>query len=599
MGKTLDKALYPNFSDDYQRAVLALMLQDKSFAQKALFISRMSVNGKTPVIFTNNHVQYIFSIVVDSMDKYKALPTRGHIETVISESQFANESKLLVSFLDSLLNRQIEDRDYYEETFITYVKDALSLGSIHELKNNLDKMPPSEAVKQLARINMTLSEIDDEPDTELTLDSIVGYLNDPRKVVERIPTGIQDLDKELNGGLPKGGLHLALGDSNVGKTRFMIGVIGTAALTRGKKVLHLNLDGRNDEPLELYTSSLNDIDTNRIINRDLNSTDLKAISNTREQYGKNLLIKNFGDKTVFAEDLWDYCEQVRTRFPFDVLIIDYIGVCGTRIKTSDIRERNMITHRMFRNFAKKFEVSVVTATQATRDAQQRMIEAKNKDGGGRPLIRGTDIAEAYEIYRVAETCLTLNRTDDEKNRNMLRVHVAKQRQGRTGKTVGLYTRYESCVLNTGNYFDPDVNVDFEEADGDSAEAKGIKTIKAIENTKRGIEKVIAKIEVELSRRISETIDKKEASIDPAEKESLHATILGFKEKGRSDVEKIQSDLKSVYPNLTPALLAAVREQIKDLKETGGDKAKLTELMREEKLMSYALGEAKILNLLAA
>lgn len=73
--------------------------------------------------------------------------------------------------------------------------------------------------------------------------------------MERIETGIKGFDELVEGGFPKGSIVLITGVPGSGKTIFCLQTAKNLA-ERGKKVLHMNVDGETPETLELQAELL-------------------------------------------------------------------------------------------------------------------------------------------------------------------------------------------------------------------------------------------------------------------------------------------------------------------------------------------------------
>jgi hypothetical protein len=62
-----------------------------------------------------------------------------------------------------------------------------------------------------------------------------------------------------------------------------------------------------------------------------------------------------------------------------------------------------------------------------------------------PILRSSDISEAFEIARVSGIIMSLNMTDDERREGKLRVYLEKQRHGVKGNQYGILTDFQLVI----------------------------------------------------------------------------------------------------------------------------------------------------------
>jgi KaiC/GvpD/RAD55 family RecA-like ATPase len=260
----------------------------------------------------------------------------------------------------------------------------------------------------------------------------------------KAPTGIDELDDALNGGLNPGDTFLALAQSGVGKTK-LLRYIGVSCARMGLKVLHLQAEGSKEECEDGYDATwsgmrLSDIE-NATISLDILQKMKKASSNINA-LGGEIYVEAFEqfDSADLSQARQIITNLIKTVGPIQVLIIDYLELFdpGNGRKYSnaaDERKRREAVANGLKNIALEFKIAVFTATQASTVATDLLNNAEFTQ-------TRYHISEFKGAIKPFSVFITLNQTSEEYRNNIMRLYVDKLRKYKGGQLIKLYQRYD-------------------------------------------------------------------------------------------------------------------------------------------------------------
>jgi KaiC/GvpD/RAD55 family RecA-like ATPase len=219
---------------------------------------------------------------------------------------------------------------------------------------------------------------------------------------------------------------LVFGDQNVGKSFCMVH-FGKVALMQRKFVVHITLETSKDIIMNRYASAF----PSRVIPN--SSYDLLDKENLLLANGQNFKLRkmnqkildkkvaflhrigaqlhlhqatNFSFKDFVA--LIDMLELQYERVP-DLVIIDSPDQMKFDTKYKEYRHAERELYQDLLDFSKDRCCTLVVTTQAGRQASKK------------ELTKGADVAESYDKVRIVDTVLTLNQTEEEQSKGLLRL----------------------------------------------------------------------------------------------------------------------------------------------------------------------------------
>lgn len=267
-----------------------------------------------------------------------------------------------------------------------------------------------------------------------------------------VPTGFPELDK-LMLGLHQNEMIVIAGRPGTGKTSIALNIAENAVFGKNPvPTLVFSLEMLGHQLVERMIASRARIDQHRLRSGYLDKGSLKDIgSAATELRGAPLWIDDTSGLSIL--DVRARARRVSQRIERDgkklgLVVVDYLQLLrGTDPGAPREQEVAEISRGM-KAMSKELRAPVVVLAQLNRASEQ---EARNP--------RASDLRESGAIEQDADAILLLSRqrksaTDEETDENpnwLIRVELAKQRNGPTGVVTLLfnrsYTRYESISLD--------------------------------------------------------------------------------------------------------------------------------------------------------
>ncbi len=241
---------------------------------------------------------------------------------------------------------------------------------------------------------------------------------DALRHLEKCPTGIDDLDVELGGGLPRGQLGMFIGGAGAGKSMALSHVAAFASRI-GLFVGYATLELPEAVVLARITANHTTIPIDRILAGD---------PEAREKLMDNLpdgvcIVKEFTPQVTTVADVraWvDLCENSEER-SMDVLVVDYADKMTANCKDRSTYKIMEHVYEDLRLFVHEGTRWGWTASQATRADKQQ----KKK-------LDLEHVSDSVNKVRVVDLAITLNLDDGEE----MTYYVAKNRTGKGRMSVG-------------------------------------------------------------------------------------------------------------------------------------------------------------------
>lgn len=241
--------------------------------------------------------------------------------------------------------------------------------------------------------------------------------------LQRLPTGVGELDLALDGGLMRGGEFVWLAPTGAGKSMALAHQAGTA-MRCGMFVGYATMELPEPLVFARIVANVTGVPINAVLDgaRDEAARRLDAMQATLG----SCLVKEFTPHATTVEDLKEWvarCEDVEGR-PMDALVVDYADKMVAPKEKSEYSSARVV-YEGLRVFAQERGKWVHTASQA---------KGQGKDAGKKKL----DVDQAADSMhkgRVCDVMVSLNVTGEGDDR-MVEYFVAKHRTGKSRMCVG-------------------------------------------------------------------------------------------------------------------------------------------------------------------
>jgi replicative DNA helicase len=246
---------------------------------------------------------------------------------------------------------------------------------------------------------------------------------DKLRYLNRLPTGVLELDSVLDGGPPRGSLGVAMAGPGGGKSMMLNHITGNA-LWLGQHACVATLE----LPERLWLARLAANITNFPIDKVLDGSMEAARSRLVElapQLGP-CTVKYFTPKATTVEDIkrWVLDVEQHVGSPVSLLVVDYADklIPSHRVDARESEYKAMDrVYESLRIFAEESSRWAWTASQAKRGDKRRKV------------IEVDDVADSMGKVRVCDLALSLMMSDQQEQ---VSFYVAKNRVGRALIKVG-------------------------------------------------------------------------------------------------------------------------------------------------------------------
>lgn len=253
-----------------------------------------------------------------------------------------------------------------------------------------------------------------------------------------IPTGIEGLNKTLNGGWYKKQFVCGIGSSGIGKSTFLVNHACAAAYA-GFNTL-------------LLTVELDDVMVvERILQRITQRTREELLEQRDESIGwisrwfgradARLVVKQARSGRFTVSDLEAYLDRLEMLEGFvpDLIVVDYLDELrpSAEQRRQDKRHQHRGIAQDLVGLAKVRDVAVVTMTQTNREAlEKKKVTLKH-------------IGEDYGKVQVADLVFAICQTQDEYDKQQARIRWLKKRdRGGKGQEVPIWVDYGIMMVES-------------------------------------------------------------------------------------------------------------------------------------------------------
>lgn len=289
-----------------------------------------------------------------------------------------------------------------------------------------------------------------------------------------IPTGVEQLDKVLGGGLDKGKLGLIIAAAGFGKTTFTTAIDSFAASYKceannneGFKVLQIYFEDEDVDITRKHYSKLTQEEARKF--KRLDDFEREDIANMlenhpdKEMLKKNLRLKRFRTGEKSATDIGLFIKRlINTGFKPDLVTIDYFECIAPEkggYATDTEWTREGVTMRKLENLAHELDIAIWVPTQGTKDSM-------NSPEG----VRMDQASGSAKKVHVAQLIISIARGIGDIDNNRAVISILKNRSGKAGKIFNnVLFNNGTCTISCSDIEEYDAGAWGEEAERRAAE----------------------------------------------------------------------------------------------------------------------------------
>ena len=403
---------FSRFGKTFQESLCRLILLDRPFADQIGEVLDFN-------FFELKYLQVFCRKVYDYKERYKTHPTTDIMLTVL-RTELDDENEAIQGQVRNYFARALTKEEAESEN---YIKDmSLDFCRKQKLKEAILK-----SIKLIK--SSSFDEVKSEIDAALKLGADNNFGHDYVKDFElryvprhRFPvsTGWKKIDDLCEGGLGKGELGVVIAPTGAGKSMALVH-LGAEALKQGKTVVHYTLELQDKVVANRYDSCLTGIPLRSLVQHK------DEILEKIQDIEGSLVVKEYPTKTASTNTIRMHLERLRNRgINVGTIIVDYGDLLRPTRQRKEKRTELESIYEELRALAQQFECPLWTASQT------------NRSGLNAEVITMESISEAFNKCFVADFIFSISRTVEDKNTNMGRIYIAKNRNGPDGLVFPLF-----------------------------------------------------------------------------------------------------------------------------------------------------------------
>ena len=394
------------FGKSFQENLCKLLVYDRPFCDQ---MQEVLDTG----FFELKYLQVFAKKLFDYKDKYKTHPVNGTLNSIFNtELELENDiiqKQVKQFFVRVQATPETDDKEYIKTASLDFCKKQVLKHAMMKSVPLLNKCSFEEIEK------LIIKALRSGMDNDFGYDYIQDFEERFKfKARNPISTGWPKIDKVTKGGLGIGELSVVVAPTGAGKSHVLVH-LGAQALKQGKNVVHYTLELSDTAVARRYDACL----TGHNLDDLLEQKD-DILEQIKEVDGQ-LIIKEYPTKSASTTTIRNHLEKVKqTQMEVDMVIVDYGDLLRSVHRNTEKRHDLESIYEDLRGLSQEFRCPVITASQT------------NRKGLNEEVITMESISEAFNKCFVADFIISLSRTIKDKNSNIGRLFIAKNRNGPDG-----------------------------------------------------------------------------------------------------------------------------------------------------------------------
>jgi len=408
---TAQETSFGRYGKSFQEGLVQLIYEDRPFADQITEV----LNGD---FLELDYLKIFLQKITDYREKYNRHPSVEAIATIL-KTDLDNEDEVIQrqvrEYFLRIHNREMTDIEFIKETSLDFCR-----------KQNLkEAMLKSVGLLQ----NCSFDEISTVINDALKLGSENNFGYDYMADFEarfiprhRIPctTGWQEIDQLCGGGLGKSELGVVVAPTGAGKSMVLVH-LGSQAIKEGKTVVHYTMELQDTIIATRYDSCITGYPLSDIINfKEEVYDEIKDLDGT-------LIVKEYPTKSASTATIKAHLAKLIKRgIKPGMIIVDYADLLKPTVVRKEKRSELESIYEELRAISTEYQCPVWTASQT------------NRSGLNAEVITMEQISEAFNKCFVADFIFSISRTIEDKQNNLGKMFIAKNRNGPDGMVYNIF-----------------------------------------------------------------------------------------------------------------------------------------------------------------
>lgn len=397
--------------DEYQDRLICLILTDFDFAKTIL-------PHLKPEYFTIQTLKEIFHEIHIVFETEEVILDSPSLMIRINGKYKDNEAKkdLLNAYIQNIRNIKVIDYENIKSRAIDFCKSMSLMGLIDSMSKEAKRGNFEGLLGFEDDIAKTLNIGKSIRNEVSNFDNIDQLLSEDYRLP--IPTGVEELDIKLNGGVARGELAICIAPLGVGKTTFST-VICNTAYNLGYNVLQICFEDTNDQIQRKHMCRWTGMDEDEMmVNKEL--VKKIVLEKTTASRG-NLIIKRMSSIDTTMKTIKNYVKDLNKKgIKIDMMVIDYIDCVQPSKSYQDNNIAEGMIMREYESMLSELNIAGWAMTQSNRSGINSEIVNTDQMGG------------SIKKAQIGHIIVSIARTMDQKTENKATVTLLKSRVGPDG-----------------------------------------------------------------------------------------------------------------------------------------------------------------------
>jgi len=426
------------FDRQFQIKILALMFQDFDFLI-------MCQDLVVPEHFSDDILVWFFCKIRDYYQDYQMRigsdALRNELLKDASRKKIKDADVQAYVDLFTVLHTDVQDKQYIKDEVLKFCKHQAIKAAVLRCPQLLEEGKFEEIEESMVAAVRTGADVSDIGE--------LYFVNWPERLRRRVeqkakiivPTGITELDIHLNGGIWGGQVGIWMAPTNRGKSA-ALGHCGKRAVIVKKKTIHYSFEMPQDEVASRYDASFTKINMRDLLDDDYQNVLAEKLERIGRRFGNTLIIKNYPTKTASVQTLRSHILHCcGLGFEPELILVDYLDLLKPPQHYKEKRDELTATTEALKGLALELKLPIWTATQSQRAAIS--METHTEE----------NVAEDIGKINNADILITMNQTKEEVHQKIMRLFLAKNRNGPKYQTITIKMALERMC-----FFEPVINV---------------------------------------------------------------------------------------------------------------------------------------------
>lgn len=418
------------YSEEYQVKVLAYMLQNPNFSM----IAKEAIEREH---FANRALQWYFDTISGADAPLTPITLREELLKAAGKKIIKEHEVEKVAGYYSFIKQPVvpSEEQHIQDTFAKFIRRQAMKQAILESMDLIKKDAWDDVVEKVeAARNKGLDILTVGHRFFADFEQRLAARQNQDEV-RRLSTGIPELDSLMYGGLKNKQMGLVVGGSGRGKSIFLEW-LARIGILMGQQVVYYTLELSEEDISERFDALFCHIKPQEL--KSMNDKVYQELHRYHTKFGNNLIVKEYPEDEASINTIQAHYKQLASiGVQPGLVIIDYLDLMKPHRNYNDVNQEQAAVAKACRGMAKKFNTRVWSALQLNRGG---MIQETPDESG---------MAGSISRLYTADAVIMMAQTREEKEDNVMRLFIKKNRNGPADRTVKITTDFEHMTFYAG------------------------------------------------------------------------------------------------------------------------------------------------------